>query len=224
MPSIPTVSGWLRQIGVSYDKLGLPDQKLEFYHAYLHRRPFGKNADRVRRQLGRDNEALAQLSISSSLPCDEMWLNRQRVPAKLLGKRGKRRRGAESGRGAEGRPASAIDGLLVAPGHYRALCVNYKYEIAYFEYAQVALGTPATLDFRWSIVVNDLKEPYGRITIENPRVPGVMMDLGISTPEVGVIVPKDGRALRVVLRDDSGSRHEDRTIVLRPGQRHVIKW
>ena len=195
----PELPGFVRELGTIYDKLGLAEKKISLFHDYLRARPFGKNADAIRRALGK--RALGHLAIESSLPCDELWLNRQRVPAKV-----------------------SISALRVAPGEYRALCVSYRYEIAYFEYAVVEPDRPSAVRFRWAIIVNQLTQPYGRITIENPRAPGVMMDLGISQPEVGVIVPEDGRSLGMVLRDDASTRVEERTISLEPGRRYVIKW
>ena len=197
----PELPGFLRELGATYDKLGLADKKTEYYQAYLRARPLGDSADEIRRVLLKIPGALGTLVIDSSLPCDELWLNRQRVLARL-----------------------PVTDLSVAPGEYRLLCVNYGHEIAYFEYVEVEPGQAARLRFEWAIVVNALEKPFGRITIENPRIPGVMMDLGISRPAVGVIVPRDGRALRMILSADTGTRKEERFISLQPGQRYVIKW
>jgi tetratricopeptide (TPR) repeat protein len=197
----PDLPGFLRELGSTYDQLGAKDKKIEFYRRYLRQRPFGKNAEEIRAALGKDRKALGSLSIQSSLPCDEIWLNRQRMPGKLPKKN-----------------------LAVGPGRYRALCINHDYQIAFWEYADVAVGKGAQLSFQWAIVVNELKNPYGRISIEDPRNPGTMMDLGITAPEIGVIVPSDGRALRMVLKDDAGTKQVERYIKLQPGQREVIKW
>jgi hypothetical protein len=78
--------------------------------------------------------------------------------------------------------------------------------------------------FRWAIVVNQLEHPYGRIALENPKAAGVMIDLGITSPEVGVAVPADGRKLRMVLKDDTGERTEERMVQLEAGQRLVVQW
>jgi hypothetical protein len=168
-------------------------------------RPLGVNADLVRGELARDQgargDALGRLQISSSLPCTELWLNRQKVTGKLPER-----------------------GLVVAPGTYKGLCFNPRYEMALFEYATVEPGAPATMSFRWGIVENRLERPYGRIAIENPRAPGVMIDLGITSPEVGVAAPADGRKLKMVLKDDSGVRTEVRAVQIEPGQRLVVKW
>ena len=197
----PDLPGFLRELGSTYDKLGATDRKKEFYRRYLVQRPFGANADVVRSELARDNDTLGTLQISTSLPCSEMWINRQRITGKLPEK-----------------------GLLVAPGSYKGLCFNPKYEMALFEYASVEAGKPATMAFRWAIIVNKLEKPYGRITLENPKSPGVMMDLGITSPEIGVAVPGDGRKLKMVLKDDSGVRTVERMVTIEPGQKIVVQW
>lgn len=197
----PDLPGFLRELGATYDKLGASDKKAAFYRDYLLRRPFGKNADAVRVELSSDAAGLGKLALTSSLPCEELWLNAQRVP------------GAPSGKP-----------IAVAPGSYKALCLSRRYEMAIFEYATVAAGETATLRFDWAIVVNQLTNPFGRIAIENPRAPGEFLDLGVSSPEVGALVPADGRALRMIVKDDSGSRVEERSIRIKPGDRFVVKW
>jgi tetratricopeptide (TPR) repeat protein len=197
----PELPGFLRELGATYDKLGEPDRKRELYRRYLVARPFGANADVIRAELAKDKDALGTLQVSSSLPCTELWLNRQRITGKLPDK-----------------------GLVVAPGHYKGLCFNSRYEMALFEYATVEAGKPATLAFRWAIVVNQLEHPYGRIALENPKAPGVLIDLGITSPEIGVAAPADGRKLRMVLKDDTGTRTEERQVQIEPGQRLLIKW
>ena len=197
----PENPGFLKEIGATHDRLGLADKKQAFYRAYVKARPFGKTSDAIRRTLRNTPGTLGELSVESSLPCDELWLNRQQAPGNRSFKE-----------------------LQVPPGEYRALCVSYKYEIAYFEYGTVAAGRTTRLRFQWAILVNKLRDPFGRIVIENPRVPGIMMDLGISSPEVGVIVPEDGRALSLVLRGDGGNRREARSITLQAGRRYVIQW
>lgn len=197
----PDLPGFLRELGSTYDKLGAADRKREFYRRYLVQRPFGPNADVVRGELARDKDVLGTLQISSSLPCKELWVNRQRITTKLPEK-----------------------GILVAPGTYKGLCFNPKYEMALFEYATVEPGKPATLAFRWAIVVNKLEKPFGRIALENPNAPGTMIDLGITSPEVGVAVPADGQKLRMVLKDDTGVRTEERLVQIEPGQKLVVQW
>ncbi|NVB84893.1 MAG: hypothetical protein HOV81_41370 [Kofleriaceae bacterium] len=197
----PDLPGFLRELGSTYDKLGATDRKREFYRRYLVQRPFGANADVVRAELARDKDSLGTLLVSSSLPCEEIWVNRQRIVGKLPDK-----------------------GLLVAPGSYKGLCFSPKYAMALFEYATVEAGKPAAMSFRWAIVVNKLERPFGRIALEAPKSPGVMIDLGITSPEVGVEVPKDGRTLKMVLKDDSGIRTEERTVQLVAGQRLTVQW
>ncbi len=197
----PDLPGFLRELGATYDKLGAAEPKREFYRRYLVQRPFGPNSDLVRAELARDKEVMGTLIVNASLPCTELWINRQRVTAKLPDK-----------------------GIIVAPGNYKGLCFNPKYEIAMFEYATVEPGKPAELAFRWGIIENQLDKPYGRIALENPKSPGVMIDLGITSPLVGVVVPTDGHMLRMVLKDDSGSRTEERKVKIEPGQRLVVKW
>jgi tetratricopeptide (TPR) repeat protein len=197
----PDLPGFLRELGATYERLGEKGKKLDFYRRYLLRRPFGKNADLVRQELAREKGGLGKLTLTSSLPCEEVWLNRQRVPGKLPKK-----------------------DLLVAPGSYKGLCFNARFEIAFFEYVTIEPGRSGGMAFNWAILVNDLKNPYGRISIENPQAPGTMIDLGITNPEVGVVVPRDGRALRTVVKDDLGVRQEERFLKLQPGQRQVIKW
>jgi hypothetical protein len=51
-----------------------------------------------------------------------------------------------------------------------------------------------------------------------------MIDLGITSPEIGVAVPPDGRKLKMVLKDDSGVRTEERTVQIEPGQKLVVQW
>ncbi len=197
----PDMPGFLRELGSTYDKLGETDRKRDFYRRYLVQRPFGANADVVRGELTKDKDALGTLVVASSMPCTELWVNRQRITAKLPDK-----------------------GLAVAPGSYKGLCFNPKYEMALFEYTTVEAGKPATMAFRWAIVVNKLEHPLGRIALENPKAPGTMIDLGITSPEVGVAVPPDGRKLKMVLKDDSGLRTEERQVEIEAGQRLVVQW
>jgi tetratricopeptide (TPR) repeat protein len=197
----PDLPGFLRELGSTYDKLGEPERKREFYRRYLVQRPFGANADVVRAELAKDKDALGTLLVTTSLPCSELWINRQKITGKLPDK-----------------------GLLVAPGSYKGLCFNPKYEMALFEYATVEPGKPAAMTFSWAIVVNQLEKPYGRIAVENPKAPGTMIDLGITSPEVGVSVPVDRRKLKIRLQDDTGSRSEERQLQIEPGQRLLVKW
>lgn len=195
----PDLPGFLRELGATYDKLGASAQKREFYRRYLLQRPFGANADAVRVELAKD-QALGTLVISSSLPCTEVWVNRQRLPR------------------------VPDQGLLVAPGSYKGLCYSPGLEMALFEYATVEAGKQASLSFRWAIVENKLERPFGRIALENPKAPGILIDLGISSREIGVAAPADGRKLRMVLKDDAGIRTEERMVKIVPGQRIAVRW
>lgn len=197
----PELPGFLRELGSTYDKLGAASQKREFYRRYLVQRPFGKNADVVRAELAKEKDVLGTLLVSSSLPCTELWVNAQQISGKLPDK-----------------------GIVVAPGSYKGLCFNPKYEMALFEYATVEAGKPAMMTFRWAIIENKLEKPLGRIAIENPKSPGVMMDLGITSNELGVAAPADKRKLKIILKDDSGVRTEERLIQIEPGQRIPVKW
>jgi tetratricopeptide (TPR) repeat protein len=198
----PELPGFLRELGSTYDKLGAAAPKREFYRRYLVQRPFGDNADVVRAELAKDKDVLGTLLVTASLPCTELWVNRQKI-AKL----------DPSGKG-----------IPVAPGSYKGLCFNPKYEMALFEYATVEQGKPASLAFRWAIVENRLEKPLGRIALENPKSPGMMIDLGITATEIGVAAPADGKKLKMILKDDSGVRVEERMVKIEPGQRVVVKW
>ncbi|MGE3761604.1 MAG: hypothetical protein AB7L94_05110 [Kofleriaceae bacterium] len=200
----PDLPGFLRELGSTYDKLGAQAQKREFYLRYLVQRPIGANADVVRAELSKnpeDKKQLGTLMITSSLPCVELWVNRQRITGKLPGK-----------------------GIVVAPGNYKGLCFNPKYEMALFEYANVEAGKPALMTFTWAIVQNKLEKPFGRIALENPKSPGLMIDLGITSSEIGVAAPADGRKLKMILKDDSGARVEERSVKIEPGQKLVVTW
>ena len=197
----PELPGFLRELGATYDKLGADQPKREFYRRYLVQRPIGGNADLVRAELAKDKDALGTLEVSSSLPCTELWINRQRLTGKPPDK-----------------------GIAVAPGNYKGLCFNPRYEMALFEYATVTAGRAAAMTFRWGIVENRLEHPFGRIALENPKAPGVMIDLGITSTEVGVAAPADGRKLKMVLKDDSAVRTEARMVQIEPVQRLVVKW
>lgn len=197
----PELPGFLRELGATYDKLGAADKKRELYQRYLLQRPFGANADLVRKDLRKSNAELGTLIISSSQPCTELWVNRQRVVGAL-----------------------PQGGVAVAPGEYKGLCYVPKLEMALIEYATVSAGASVELSFRWAVLVNKLEKPLGRIAIENPKSPGLMIDLGVSSAELGVAMPPDGKKLRMVLIDDAGTRKEERYIRLESGQRHVVQW
>ena len=199
----PDLPGLVRQLGQTYDKLGASDERRAFYERYLVQHPLGATADAIRAELAKEpgGGGLGTLTVTSSLPCTEVWINRERVAGKLPDK-----------------------GLQVAPGRYKGLCFAPKYEMALFQYATVEPGKPAAMAFRWGIVANRLEHPYGRIAIENPEAPGTMIDLGITSPEVGVALPADGHKLELLLEDDTGTRTEKRQVAIAPGQRIVVRW
>ena len=199
----PDQPGLVRELGAAYDKLGAKDERSAFYERYLVQHPLGATANEIRAELAKEpgGGGLGTLTVASSLPCTELWINREKVTGKLSEK-----------------------GLPVAPGLYKGLCFAPKYEMALFQYATVEPGKPATMTFRWAIVENRLDHPYGRIAIENPEAPGTMIDLGITSPEVGVALPADGHKLQLLLEDDTGTRTEKRTVAIEPGQRFVVRW
>ncbi len=196
----PDLPGFLRELGGTYDKLGAKDKKIEFYERYLRARPFGKNADAIRKEIPKGT--LGSLSVASTLPCDLVLINRQPLPVKKL-------------------PAK---NLKLAAGIYKGMCINGQYELIVFDRVEIKAGASATLEFKWAVLINALENPMGRIAVENAREPGTMMDLGITSPELGVVLPDDGRALKIILKDDSGARTEERFIKFTPGEKKVIKW
>lgn len=197
----PDLPGFLRELGATYDKLGASDKKVDFYLAYLRRRPFGKNADEVRKSLEANKGVLGRITISSSLPCEEVYVAAERVPGKL-----------------------PVKEISMAPGKYKAFCLNYKYELGDFERVEVTAGQTAQLTFNWGIVVNKLESPFGRIAVATPDSNDVLLDLGVDQPELGVVVPADGHALRMVLKDDSGAQTKECFVKIAPGQRLVVTW
>jgi hypothetical protein len=198
----PDLPGFLRELGQTYDKLGARDKALQFYDEYLRRRPVGKNADTIRAELKKRERTLGTLRITSSLPCQEVWLEGQLVGGKL--------------------PLE----LTVPPARYQALCYHNKFGLAFNEYAEVSDGVVAELSLDWAIVRNELTDPFGRISLESPfpGQEGVMVDLGIDYPETGIALPDDGRALKMVLTDDRGQRREERYVKLDPARPTVVKW
>jgi tetratricopeptide (TPR) repeat protein len=192
--------GFLRELGATYEKVGAHQERLDFYTRYLLLRPIGKNADFVRKQLEASKAELGVLNVESSLPCDEFWLS---------GTRGAR---------------LPVQNLKVPPGKFKALCVNFQHELAYFEYATITAGKTSTLKFRWAIIENHLKNPLGRIRVQDPRSEGDMIDLGVSSTAVGVVVPDQDRAIPVELVSEDGTRSQRRYIRLVPGQRHRMAW
>jgi tetratricopeptide (TPR) repeat protein len=194
----PDLAGNYRELGESLDKLGRSGEANEFFMRYLRIRPFGKNADNVRTRLSKA-KLVGNLTIQSVLPCDEVWIEGQRVPTKL--------------------PVKAHP---VAPGSYRLLCYSDTYHHAQYEDVEVKVGEQVTASFNWAILDNKL-DPWGRVVIENPGDKTQMMDVGL-WPEVGVPVPADRRALRIVMTAGDGSKKKEELVKLAPGQRYVLKW
>jgi len=198
----PEMPGPMRELGTVYRKLDRPEQARSYFHAYLRRRPVGKIANEVRKQLNKD-DTLGRVTVTGTkkLRCEQVWVQGLFVSQKL-----------------------PIKSLALPEGRYRWLCFNNKYGLAYYKWVDVPRGGQVEANFRWAIVVNALKKPYGRVRIEDARNPDVMQDLGLALNEVGVPVPDDGRALRVKLISDDRSRIEDRLVKLSAGERTVIKW
>jgi tetratricopeptide (TPR) repeat protein len=194
----PDLAGNYRELGESLDKLGRSGEANEFFMRYLRIRPFGKNADNVRTRLSKA-KLVGNLTIQSALPCDEVWIEGQQVPMKL--------------------PVKAHP---VAPGSYRLLCYSDTYHHAQYEEVEVKVGEQITATFNWAILQNKL-DPWGRVVIENPNDKTQMMDVGL-WPEVGVPVPADRRALRIVMTAGDGSKKKEELVKLAPGQRYVLKW
>ena len=195
----PDMPGFLRELGATYDRLGARSERVAFHTRYLQSRPLGKNADYVRKQLEQVNAPLGSLDVSSSLPCDEFWL---------------------AGTSGTSLPIKA---LKLPPGRFKALCVSFVHELAYFEYVTIQPRQVTRLTFRWAVVENKLRDPLGRIRIEDARS-GDLIDLGVSSPAIGVVVPADDRALRVELVAEDGTRRESRYLRLSPGGRYDVRW
>lgn len=194
----PDLPGNLRELGQAYEKLGRGDEAIKFYARYLRMRPFGKNADTVRERLQKVGYT-ARLTVDSAMPCEEIWMNGQPFPLKV--------------------PAKDI---VVAPGYYKALCWAPKYHLAYYEDVRLQKGESGRLEFAWAVIVNQL-DPWARVIVEDSLAPGKMKDIG-SFEENGVPVPRDRRALRVVLRAGDGSKQKELLVKLEPGQKVKLEW
>ncbi len=194
----PDLAGNYRELGESLDKLGRSGEANEFFMRYLRIRPFGKNSDNVRTRLAKAR-LVGNLTIQSALPCDEVWIEGQKIPSSL--------------------PVKAHP---VAPGSYRLLCYSDTYHHAQYEDVEVKIGESVTAAFNWAILQNKL-DPWGRVVIENPGDKTQMMDIGL-WPEVGVPVPTDRRALKIIMTAGDGSKKKEELVKLAPGQRYVLKW
>ncbi|MBI4508365.1 MAG: tetratricopeptide repeat protein [Deltaproteobacteria bacterium] len=196
----PDLPGNLRELGESYDKLGRSGEANDFFVRYLKMRPFGNNANKVRERLQKAG-LVGKLTIDSSFPCELVMVNRQLLPTKL-----------------------PIQGMVVAPGKYKLLCYNSQYHLAHYDEATVAKGDSVRVTFAWAILENKL-DPWGRIVLENPdaKRAGQMFDIG-TWEEIGVPVPDDRRALKVVLRAGDGSKSKELFLKIEAGKRILLTW
>jgi tetratricopeptide (TPR) repeat protein len=194
----PDVVGNIRKLGDAYDKLGKADEANQFFNRYLRQHPFGKNADEVRHRLQLAKQ-VGSMAIESALPCEQVWVNGQQAPMKL--------------------PVKKID---MAAGDYKLLCYSEKYHFAQYAYGTVAVGGAVTVSFQWAIVKNKL-DPWGRIALEDPNNPKVMVDVG-QWDEFGVQVPDDRRSLKVHLKAGDGSQEKDILVKLEAGKTVEITW
>jgi tetratricopeptide (TPR) repeat protein len=194
----PDLPGNYRELGEAYDRLHRGDEATRFFLRYLRLRPLGRNADDLRARLLRAG-ALGRLSVETSFPCEQVWMNRQPVRAPL-----------------------PLREMAVAPGRYRVLCYNEKYHFARYLDVDVPRGGKATAQFRWAILENKL-QPWGRIVVENPDRAAEMNDVGV-WDEIGVPVPEDRRALKVVIRAADGSKRREMLLKLEAGKRVPLAW
>ncbi len=194
----PDVPGNHRELGDALVKMGRPAEAEAAFVRYLRMRPFGKNADELRRRL-RDSGTLGKLSIESSFACEQVWMNRQPIPQRL-----------------------PIVDLVVAPGRYRLLCYSERYHFARYVGVEVPRGGSARAEFSWAIIENRL-DPWGRIVMENPDRESEMNDIGV-WDEIGVPVPEDRRSLKVMLRAADSSKRKELRLKLEAGTRIPLAW
>ncbi len=197
-------------LALAYEKLGNAEAATPLFLRALRLHPFGRNADEVRAKLASQG-ALGKLSVTTSFPCEQLWVNRQPVFAADAGKRAGKSDGVQP-----------IHDLAVAPGRYRLLCYNEKYHFARYVDVDVARGEAQTADFAWAVVENKL-DPWGRIVVENPDRQNELDDVGL-WEEIGLPVPDDHRALKVVLTSGDGARHKEVLLKLEPGRRVPLAW
>jgi tetratricopeptide (TPR) repeat protein len=195
----PDLPGNYRELGQALSRLGREADARELFLRYLRMRPFGRNADEIRARLAREPGLLGTLSVASSFACEQVWLNRQVVPAPL-----------------------PIERLQVAPGRYRLLCYSEKYHFARYVGIEVAAGAEARAELAWAILENRL-DPWGRIVLENPDRENEMNDIGV-WDEIGVPVPDDRRPLRIVMRAADSSKRKEMRITLEAGKRIPLTW
>jgi tetratricopeptide (TPR) repeat protein len=194
----PDVPGSYKDLADALGRLGREDEAQVELLRYLRLRPFGKNADEIRARLA-PSGILGKLSVVSSFPCEQVWMNRQPLPAAL-----------------------PITDLAVAPGRYRLLCYSERYHFARYIGAEVAKGGRTRAEFTWAIIENKL-DPWGRIVMENPDRESEMNDIGV-WDEIGVPVPEDRRPLRVLMRAADSSKRKELRIKLEAGKRIPLVW
>jgi tetratricopeptide (TPR) repeat protein len=194
----PDLPGNYRELGEAFDKLGRSGEANDFFVRYLKIRPFGKNADTARKRLEKAG-MVGKLSVETSFPCEQVWMNRQPMPSKL-----------------------PVKTMIVAPGKYKLLCYTEKFHLAHYVTVEVPKGAAAQTTFAWAVLENKL-EPWGRVVMENPENPGEMTDIGVWT-EVGVPMPSDRRALRIVMKAGDGSKNKELFLKIEPGKRIPLQW
>ncbi len=196
----PDIPGNYRELGEALSKLGRQQEATDFFVRYLRLRPFGKNADEVRKRLEKEG-AVGKLSIEASLPCEELWMDRQPFPKdKKL----------------------PIKEMSVAPGRHKLLCISNTYHIGEYISVTVAKKDKAKVAWNWAIIENAL-DPWGRIVVEVPDDPDKFQDVGL-WKELGHPVPEDRRALRAKLKAADGSKTKEITLKLEPGKRVKVEW
>ncbi|HTM21100.1 MAG TPA: hypothetical protein VL172_11345 [Kofleriaceae bacterium] len=202
----PNLKGFLRELGATYDKLGMRDKKVYYYRQYLTDSPFGANADFARAELAKEKGTLGKISLKSALPCDGgVWLNGKMLPAKL-----------------------PLKELSMPPGRHGASCWNIGYEIYQIEWFDVEVGKTKNVTFNWAVVYNDLVNPSGRIFLENvTSKEHELRQLETKPPGVGigVPVPADGHPMKYrLLSSDKTVDKGDLLIRIQPGEQVHIKW
>ncbi len=207
----PNLAGFLRELGATYDKLGMRDKKVFYYRSYLTRQPFGENADFARRELARDKGALGKINLKSVLPCEAgVWINAIMMPPKVK---------------------LPLQNFAMPPTgkgeDHGAMCYSIKYDIAVQEWFSVQPDKTTDVMFNWAVIVNKLENPLGRIYVENIKAePGdpPLRFLNEQPQGTGVPVPPDGRPLR--LRLESLDRSVEKEIMLRipPGTIEKVTW
>jgi tetratricopeptide (TPR) repeat protein len=195
----PEVTGNFRELAASFEKLGRTAEAAAFYSQYMYLRPFGETAPFVVQRLTALKH-IGTVDISTSFPCARWVINGDEAPSKV----------------------SLPRRLSLPPGSYRILCYNETYRFASYSDFTVAAGGNVVASIDWALVVNRL-DPGLRWKIEHPT-DGTMRDLGTDA-EIGVPVPSDRRALKVVIYSPSDPRtQKEMFLKLEPGKRVEVKW